>query len=38
VRGLDQKAAFYQRKIDEAIPKLGATPFMLLFYRQQAAE
>ena len=32
VRGLDQKAAFYQRKIDEAMPKLGATR-MLLFYR-----
>ena len=25
VRGLDQKAALYQRKIDEAMPKLGAS-------------
>ena len=31
MRGLDQKAAFYQRKIDEAMPKLGAIG-MLLFY------
>ena len=32
VRGLAQKAAFYQRKIDKAMPKLGAAR-MLLFYR-----